>query len=123
MMSAAAAAAASAAGATHAMAIAPVAGGAIFPIETRCHALEYDPPAVTGPVEDMDDPETRRMASARLTAAFSSQKRQRKVARVRAERAVDASTFASSSALQDALAARDRERDEREAALGARGRE
>ncbi|EEH58491.1 uncharacterized protein MICPUCDRAFT_38768 [Micromonas pusilla CCMP1545] len=93
------------AGATHAMAIAPVAGGAIFPIETRCHALEYDPPAVTGPVEDMDDPETRRMASARLTAAFSSQKRQRKVARVRAERAVDASTFASSSALQDALAA------------------
>ena len=60
-------------------------GGGIVDLQTRCHAQEYDAPVWDG-AEDMNDPGVRAKYNDRLLRAFSSAKRQRKVARIQAER-------------------------------------
>ena len=89
---------------THALELAPAGGGAIIDLETRCHALEYGAPAWDG-AEDLNDPSVRAAHNAKLLAAFSSAKRQRKVARIRAERAIDAASLAAPDAMAATLQA------------------
>ena len=81
----------------------PVGGGRIIDLETRCHALEYDAPAWDG-AEDLNDYAVRAAHNDRLKA-FSSAKRQRKVARIQAERKIDASTLADPDAMEATLKA------------------
>ena len=82
----------------------PVGGGRIIDLETRCHALEYDAPAWDG-AEDLNDYAVRAAHNDRLLKAFSSAKRQRKVARIQAERKIDASTLADPDAMEATLKA------------------
>ena len=82
----------------------PVGGGRIIDLETRCHALEYDAPAWDG-AEDLNDYAVRAAHNDRLLKAFSSAKRQRKVARIQAERKIDASTLAAPDAMEATLKA------------------
>ena len=84
--------------------VTPVGGGGIVDLQTRCHAQEYDAPAWDG-AEDMNDPSVRAKYNDRLLRAFSSAKRQRKVARIQAERRVDASSLAAPDAMRANLVA------------------
>ena len=84
--------------------VTPVGGGGIVDLQTRCHAQQYDAPAWDG-AEDMNDPSVRAKYNDRLLRAFSSSKRQRKVARIQAERRVDASTLAAPDAMRANLVA------------------
>ena len=84
--------------------VTPVGGGGIVDLQTRCHAQQYDAPAWDG-AEDMNDPSVRAKYNDRLLRAFSSSKRQRKVARIQAERRVDASSLAAPDAMRANLVA------------------
>ena len=84
--------------------VTPVGGGGIVDLQTRCHAQEYDAPVWDG-AEDMNDPGVRAKYNDRLLRAFSSAKRQRKVARIQAERRVDASSLAAPDAMRANLVA------------------
>ena len=84
--------------------VTPVGGGSIIDLQTRCHALEYASPAWDG-AGDMNDPVVRASYNDKLLKAFSSAKRQRKVARIQAERKVDASSLAAPDAMRDNLVA------------------
>ena len=66
--------------------------------------LEYDAPAWDG-AEDLNDYAVRAAHNDRLLKAFSSAKRQRKVARIQAERKIDASTLADPDAMEATLKA------------------
>lgn len=82
----------------------PVGGGRVFRLETRCHALDYAPPEWDG-AEDLTDYAVRAAHNDRLLKAFSSAKRQRKVAKIQAERRIDSSALAAPDAMQATLKA------------------
>ena len=82
----------------------PAGGGRIFSLETRCHALSYDAPPWEG-AEDLKDYAVRAAHNDKLLKAFSSAKRQRKVAKIQAERRIDASTLPAPDAMEAALKA------------------
>jgi hypothetical protein len=82
----------------------PVGGGRIINLETRCHALSYAAPQWDG-AEDLTDYAVRAAHNDKLLKAFSSAKRQRKVAKMQAERRMDSSTLAAPDAMAATLKA------------------
>jgi len=82
----------------------PAGGGRVFNLETRCHALSYAAPQWDG-AEDLTDYAVRAAHNDKLLKAFSSAKRQRKVAKIQAERRIDSSTLAAPDAMAETLKA------------------
>ena len=82
----------------------PMGGGRVFNLETRCHALSYAAPQWDG-AEDLTDYAVRAAHNDKLLKAFSSAKRQRKVAKIQAERRIDSSTLAAPDAMAETLKA------------------
>eukprot|EP00227_Mantoniella_beaufortii_P013856 CAMPEP_0197584212 /NCGR_PEP_ID=MMETSP1326-20131121/6899_1 /TAXON_ID=1155430 /ORGANISM="Genus nov. species nov., Strain RCC2288" /LENGTH=325 /DNA_ID=CAMNT_0043148547 /DNA_START=3 /DNA_END=977 /DNA_ORIENTATION=- len=82
----------------------PAGGGRVINLATRCHALEYGAPPWDG-AEDLNDYQVRAAHNDKLLKAFSSAKRQRKVAKLQAERRIDASTLAAPDAMEATLKA------------------
>ena len=80
----------------------PAGGGRVFNLETRCHALSYSAPQWDG-AEDFTDYAVRAAHNDKLLKAFSSAKRQRKVAKLQAERRIDSSTLAAPDAMAQTL--------------------
>ena len=83
----------------------PLGGGKVFRMQTRRHNLDYAADESAPDNTDLNDPKVRAAVNEKLLKAFSSQKRQRKVAKMQAQRRIDASTLADPDTMEATLKA------------------